>query len=272
MRRQELSTAYVAFGIASCALIAARSALARGFDYNDFASTSGLVLGPDATTAASIDGQVLRLATGSEQNFGSVTHSTPQSLAAFSTEISFRTTGRGGAVDPAGGQGGDGYYFSFGASTDFNPRGPDIVPILGTLVGTPLVIQLDTFWNPEVGETAGSNAITVYGLTGGLSVLANIPITPDFDNGDRWWAWLDYASNTFELRVAPNPIRPAAAALTLPFDLTQALGTDTGHVGLSAFSGGAFGQHDLISWSMVPSAPTAVLGLALLAPMSQRRR
>lgn len=228
----------------------ASPAQAQQVHYDTFTDMSGLVIG--GTPMLMPDGS-LRLATASTQNYGSITHQQPIALDAFSTMIRFRIQSPGGISDPTGDFGGDGFYLSFGTQPTF---------AAGVLTGAPLVIQFNTFWNPEVGETGGSNAITALNPTAGFFYNSGVPIETNFDNGDIWTAWIDATSNALEVRVANDGERPAVAQMTLPLSVTDLLASRMGFVSVAAYSGDAVGDHDLLEWTVVP-APGAAAVLAV---------
>ncbi len=85
-----------------------------------------------------------------------------------------------------------------------------------------------------------------------MASTATAPVALNFDNGELWTAWVDYNGTTLEVRVASNGVRPAAPTLTYDIDIPDVVGASA-WVGFTAATGGAYGNHDIVSWSFSTS-------------------
>ncbi len=111
-------------------------------------------------------------------------------------------------------------------------------------------IEFDTYDNgPGLGDPDGNHvAINTSGsLAGPLDVE---PVATRMNEGDIWYAWVDYNGVTkdLEVRLGDSTTRPASPFVEANVDLPLILGNTTAFVGFTSGTGGAYGDHDILSW------------------------
>ncbi len=121
-----------------------------------------------------------------------------------------------------------------------------------------------------------------------------LDVTPDFDDGNLWYAWVDYDGSVLSVRASQTNQRPADALLSRTVDLKTVLGGDTGFVGFTSATGADWENVDILNWtyrqefnpigggenpppppSAVPlpaAAWTGLAGLAMLGLFQKRLR
>src|SRR5205085_4845698 len=140
----------------------------------NFASTAGLTLVGNTSTAVTGDGTVLRLTPATFNQSGAAYSTSAVTLgsnATFSTQFQFRLTSPGG-INPA-----DGFVFVVGTSTSGLGAGGGGLGYLGA-AGNSVAIEFDTFDNGGTdgnssnhvgidtnGNLADSNLANVYGIS-----------------------------------------------------------------------------------------------------------
>jgi hypothetical protein len=264
----------------AAAVLLADSAAAQSFNFSNFASTSGLSINGNAAQ----NGNKLRLTPALGNQSGSVFSTNSISLglnASFSTFFSFEILNRGGL-----GNGADGLTFT--VQTNSNSVGGIGGGIGYEGIPNSMAVEFDTFDNSEFG---GSNHVGI-DLNGSVtSVVTTGLLSPDFDNGQVWFAWVDYNGMTsvLQARWSQSNVRPAAAMLTHTVNLPTVLGGNNAFVGFTSGTGGGFGEHNILSWAFENSfneggaqIPTAavpepgtyalmVFGLGVIGILSRRR-
>lgn len=244
-----------------------------------------LQLNGSAAGAVAGDGQaVLRLTPAMNWQTGSAFLKDAVVLsggASFSTFFSFQFTSSGGIGD-SDGIGADGMVFvvhtdagsTGGAGGGIGYQG--ITPSLG--------IEFDTYFNG--GTDSDGNHVGI-NVNGSLNSAARVNVADRFNDGDLWYAWVDYngASDLLEVRLSQLEIRPTDALLTHNIDLAALLGIDAAgtnaFVGFTAGTGAAHNNHDVRSWaftntfdptvSTVPLPASAGPGLVVLGALAMRR-
>jgi hypothetical protein len=268
MKNISLSGWY-SIGVAALVIGALPSAHAQSFTYGNFSDTTGLTLNGSTTTPVTGDGTVLRLTPASSGQAGSAFSTTQISLASqasFSTEFTFRFTQPGGYY---GIQAADGIMFV--AETQGNNVGTGGGGIGYQGIPNSLGVEFDTFYNG--GSDSDGNHVAV-NFNGALTDTALTPISPNFYNGDLWYAWVDYngSANDLQVRVSDaNPTRPAAALIDLAgVNLSGILGQNSAFVGFTAGTGSGWENQDIVGWQFndtyqpVQSIPDASATLSLL--------
>jgi hypothetical protein len=252
---------------------------ATAINLTDFSDTSNLQMNGGAATVPTSDGQVLRLTPASPDQSGSAFLKRSVSLgndASFSTYFEFRMSNPGGSSD-SDGPGADGLVFVLqpiannildgsGGSIDYG----NIKPSVG--------IELDTYDNGFPPDVNG-NHVGV-DLNGSLSSVASTPIPDRLNNGNSWYAWVDYDGTTqnLQVRLSESSVRPISPTLSSNTDVATVLGSTDIFPGFMSATGGGWENHDILSWvfvdnfepigtSDVPevSSTLALLGLGLAA-------
>lgn len=267
------AAAAAGLALASPAAFAATQTLS----YADFSSVAGLQINGNASQ----QGSKLNLTPPTFNQSGTAFSTSTIALtadASFSTAFTFEILQRGGL-----GGGADGLTFT--VQTQANNVG-GIGGGIGYAGITPSVtVEFDTFDNGEVGA---SNHVAIHQNGNPSSPLASTPeISPDFDNGSVWHAWVDYngSSKLLEVRWADSASRPFAAGLSATVDLPSVLGSPDVYVGFTSGTGSGYGEHNVLSWGFVneyrdggitPSVPEpgtwAMLALGLAGLGAVRRR
>lgn len=245
--------------------LSASAALAdTTFNYGDLSSTAGLIIQKDArATSSDLDGPVIRLTPSWFNRSGVVTAADRVAVNNFSTQFTFRVTDIHGITDLDQRAGSDGFYLSLGSS---NTLTPGYLPVLNN---AGLVIHFDTFRN---NGDPSSNFISA-SVNGQRVATANY--AAPFDNGQLWYAWVDFDGTDLRVYTAREETRPTNPSLTLRgLNLTGILGGDTAFAAIGAKGEGGYANQDLVSWRFQP-IPTpgaaAVLGMGGLLAARRRR-
>ena len=214
---------------------------------SDFSTASGLQYNGNAALV----GSVARITPANFNQAGSMFSTSTITLGSafsFSSFFTFRITENGGISD-GDGVGADGLVFV--VQTNSNNVGG-----LGGGIGyqgipNSVGIEFDTYDNGTGAGDPNGNHVNI-DFNGGFSPAANAGIVANrMNNGSVWSAWVDYngATTTLEVRLAENStVRPVSPFLTSVTDLSTILGTTNAFVGFTSGTGGAFGNHDILSW------------------------
>lgn len=227
-------------GLAAATLLAT-NAQGATLLFNDFSDVSGLTLNGSASQV----GNALRLTPANFGQSGSAFSTTPVSLAldaSFSSAFEFQITGRGGL-----GNGADGLTFT--VQTQSNNVGGLGGGLGYQGIANSVAVEFDTFNN---GEFGGSNHVGIDLNGSTASVVSTGFLSPDFDNGSVWSAWVDYdgATDLLEVRFAEGSMasRPVASMLSHTVDLVSVLSTTDAFIGFTSGTGSGFGNHDILAW------------------------
>jgi hypothetical protein len=212
------------------------------------------------------------------------------SNASFSTFFSFEILNRGG-LPGYGINGADGLTFTIQTVASNVGGGGGGIGYDG--IDHSAMVEFDTYDN---GEAGGSNhvAINTNGVLSdinGSGVATTGLLSPDFDLGDTWYAWVDYngATQSLDARWSQTSSRPALSMIHAILDLPNILGRPDVFVGFTSGTGAGWGDHNILSWnfldtfqeggapppSAVPEPTTIVLfgsGLVGIAGFLRRRR
>ncbi len=238
---------------------------ALGFTYNGFGNTKGLQFMGNATSITNGDGAVLELTPPAYWQAGAVWSAAPIPFgpnAGFSTFFTFRLSNPGGNVDVDGVQGADGIAFliqSGGYQLGAAGGGIGYEGITNSLA-----VEFDTWDNfgqfGPPGEINGNHVAV--NLNGIPNDPVAVPITNALNNGNIWYAWIDYegVSQDLEVRVSEIPIRPLAPTLEVSVDLPGLLGGTNAFVGFTAGTGDAYNEQNILSWKFSALPTTRFTG------------
>lgn len=235
--------------LASASMVLADS---QEISFPNFSDTTGLQLNGSAAVVNTGDGLVLRLVPATYSQAGSAFSTAKLQAAAFSTFFSFRMTNPGGTLFDGPDNtvpGADGLVFvvqpnSSGAGSSGQGIGYQYI---GNSVG----VEFDT-WQNVYNNDPSSNHVGI-DLNGVVNHGTGSPFTldvePDFDNGNIWYAWVDYDGSVISLRAGQSNQRPADALLSRTVDLKTVLGGDIGYVGFTSGTGSDYENVDILNWT-----------------------
>ena len=236
-----------------------------GFTFHNFKNTKSLQLLGNATNVTTSDGAVLQLTPSTSGQAGAAFTAVPIPFGphvGFSTFFTFRLSKPGGFVDSDGVQGGDGIAFLIQSAGYMYGVGGGGIGYEG--INQSLAVEFDT-WNNFTqngfpGDLNG-NQVAV-NLNGVLNDPVSVPITNAMNNGNVWYAWVDYegVSQDLQVRLSEIPIRPKAPILDVTVDLPSILGTTNAFVGFTSGTGAAYNQQDILSWKFMALPTTRVTG------------
>ncbi len=217
-------------------------------DYMDFSDTSGLQINGDAVSRYNgIDTNPVLSLTPlvfpvNRYYGGSAFSLTQINASEFSTKFAFRITDPGGITDGFE-TGADGLAFVVqNVSNTVGGLGGGL-----GYAGLPqsVAVEYDTFYN--AGSDPGTNHIGI-AVNGNVDTVVDQNVSPRFDDGNVWTTWIDYDGTTLEVRANQSGVRPTSALLSLDLDIASILGQSDAYIGFTAATGGAWGNHDIVSW------------------------
>jgi hypothetical protein len=168
--------------------------------------------------------------------------------SSFSTFFSFQITDPQGIYDTDG-KGADGLVFTVQTVSDnVGGKGGGMgYAAIPKSVG----IEFDTWMNKEDGGLDNGDANHVgIDLDGSLHSVAAKHVDTRMNNGNIWYAWVDYngSGKQIEVRLSDILKRPETAFLSYNVDLVSVLGSADAFVGFTSGTGRAAGDHDIRSW------------------------
>lgn len=244
--------------------------------FSNFSDTSSLDLNGSATTTTTSDGTVLRLTGAIANQSGSAFSYATVNAATFSTFFTFRITNFGGSLfDCNTRTGADGLVFvAQSVSSSVGGAGAGIgYSGISNSVG----VEFDT-WCNSANNDPSSNHIGI-DINGDVNHGSGAPYTTNvatnFDDGNLWYAWVDYDGTNLEVRANQTGVRSSSALLSRTLNMTNILGQSTAYIGFTSGTGADWGNHDVIAWeyrdsfnpidNSVPEPATlALLGVALV--------
>jgi hypothetical protein len=102
-------------------------------------------------------------------------------------------------------------------------------------------------------------------LDGDVHSVVTANVSPAMDNGQIWYAWIDYDGTTLEVRLSEKSARPEQPLLSYAVDIAKALGltkTDEAYVGFTASTGASSQNEDILAWYY--DTPVSAHGVAPL--------
>jgi hypothetical protein len=217
-------------------------------NYPNFCSVAGLTLNGDAATLNPNGQCVLRMTNDLGQS-SSVFLTNPFSLASnasFSTFFSFRLSNSIGIGDQDG-PGADGIVFAVQTVSNTAGGGGGGIGYEG--ISPSVGIELDTFNNGAQDQNNGNHM--GIDLNGNMTSLVLTPFSPAFNNGNTWFAWVDYDGTKIEGRVAQTATRPLLPTVSVPVNLVSVLGTTNAFVGFTSGTGSGGNTQDILSWQLI---------------------
>lgn len=262
---------------AACLLAGAASASAVEVSYGDFSTLDGLRLNERAATIgnAVTDDQgrkVLRLT----DNYGqksSAFLTTSVSLAydaSFSSFFQFRMTVGDGFAESGEAplKGADGIVFAMNTVNDYTGPTGESLGFRGMWFGAG--VEFDTFNNGGVIDSDGNHV--GIDLNGSVDSVVSRSVSPLFNNGQVWNAWVDYdgGTDTLEVRLATGSAadRPGEAFLSYVVDLYETSLQQDVYFGFTAATGSLRNHQDILRWEFATiPAPVPLPASCLLLGM-----
>jgi hypothetical protein len=252
-------TAYV---LALAAFCAVQGHAATIFSFNDFNNCAGLQVNGNAACT----GGVLRLTPAVAGQSGSAFSTTQVPLgagASFSTFFSFRMTSP--AVSDSDGPGADGIVFVVQPVSSSVGGAGGGIGYFG--IPTSVGVEFDT-WDNGVGAGDPNGNHVGIDLNGSVASVQTANIPTRMNDGNVWFAWVDYDGTTLELRLSQSSVRPLSPTLSRAVNLAAVLGTTQAFVGFTAGTGAAWENHDILTWQFDNAfAPIGVIVVAPIIPV-----
>ncbi|HBL11641.1 MAG TPA: PEP-CTERM sorting domain-containing protein [Cyanobacteria bacterium UBA11162] len=268
------------FSVLALGCVFTSSAYATTVKFDSFSNPTGLTLNGNAAVVNTSDGDVLRLTPATFYQFGSAFSSTTISASTFSTFFKFRITNPGGRIGECNTESGaDGLVFvAQSVSSSIGGVGEGIgYKGIPNSVG----VEFDT-WCNNFNNDPSSNHIgidTGGNVNHGVGAPFTVNVSPNFDDGNIWYAWIDYNGTNLEVRTNQTGLRPVDALLSRTLDIPSLLGgVENAYVGFTSGTGGDYGNHDILSWEYhdtfdpmdpkpvpEPSATVPLVGLGLMS-------
>lgn len=231
----------LAVAVGGVVLTPANAAIVINFP--NFANCSTLQLNANAACTSN----VLRVTPATFSQAGSAFSQTLIPLGpgnTFSTFFSFQITGSGGSAD-GDGLGADGITFT--VQPNSNTAGGLGGGIGYSGIPNSVAIEFDT-WNNGAGAGDPDGNHVGVDLNGSVFSVATASIGTRLNDGNVWYAWIDYNGTVLELRLSQVNSRPAAPTLSHAVNLATVIGTTQAFVGFTSGTGAAFGNHDILTW------------------------
>jgi hypothetical protein len=225
------------------ASLAAAANAAVLFNFPNFSNCSTLQLNGNAACT----GGVLRVTPATFSQAGSVFSQTIVPLGAgnsFSTFFTFRMSNNGGSAD-GDGLGADGITFTVQPNSNTAGGAGGGIGYQGIL--NSVAVEFDT-WNNGAGLGDPNGNHVGIDLNGSIVSVVTAPIATRMNDGNVWYAWIDYDGTTLEVRLSQTNARPPNATLSRAVNLATVLGTTQAFVGFTSGTGSAFADHDITSW------------------------
>ena len=239
-------------------------------------SLDDLTLAGDATYMTTGNGDMLRLTPAVPIQVGSAFLDTTVDLTTLSTSFQFRISEPGGLSDGVQ-SGGDGITFVMQTvPTSLGSPGA----ALGYTGSPSVAVEFDTYQNPSLQDPSSNHVgiLTNGSVSHGPGSPYTAHVAPRFDDGEIWYAWIDYVGTTLEVRVNQTDLRPHASLLSRDLDMVHLFGTSNIYMGFTGATYAAWGNHDILAWDIGSNAPVPeptsmiLLGLGLAGIGARRFR
>lgn len=212
-------------------------------DFPNFANCATLQLNQNASCVSN----VLRVTPATFSQAGSAFSQTIIPLGpgnAFSTFFAFRIQNSGGIGD-GDGPGADGITFTVQPNAATAGGGGGGIGYAG--IPNSVAVEFDTFDNGIGAGDPNGNHVGV-DLNGSLASVVALPIPGRMNDGNVWYAWVDYNGTVLEMRLSQTNQRPAAATISHTVNLASVIGGAQAFVGFTSGTGSAYGDHDILAW------------------------
>jgi hypothetical protein len=209
------------------------------FTYNNFATANLIRFNGSAGTATTSDGPVLELTPAGANQAGSAftsNHIVMGPNDSFGTLFIFRLSHP--VTPPAG-----------GITFTIQSAGSSSLGGSGSGLGYSGIAK-----SLSVGFGAGNNvSVNTNGVLNAASVTNNA-----LNDGNLWYAWVDYdgVSHDLEVRLSEIPVRPLAPTLAVGVNLLSVLGGTNAFVGFTGATGAGGFEQDILAWKFM-ALPTA---------------
>ena len=226
-------------------------------EFVDFSDLSNIQLGGDAARLTPVpDGRNILRLVDSERPFesGNALIQNPFDLfgannepLSFSTNFQFQITEPGGITDEDG-AGADGIAFILSPTSNVGSAGGGIGY---SGLQNSVVVEFDTYNNGAIDDNNGNHVGLA--LNGNTNSVAQTAVTPRFNNGEIWNAWIEYdgVSQQIEVWASLSAVRPDDPLLSESVDIPSIIGSDEFFIGFTSATGAAFGVHDILSWNFL---------------------
>ena len=141
-----------------------------------------------------------------------------------------------------------------------------------------VAVEFDTWLNVESWADDPSQSHVAIDIDGFVLHEPGVPyadiINPELDDGDLWYAWIDYDMGTMDVRLSLDGIRPADPILSRDLDIPTVLGQNTAYIGFTSGTGEAYANHDVLYWryEVIPEPNTlSLLAVGTLVLLRRRR-
>ena len=213
--------------------------------YPDFSDLAGLQLNGDAAQV----GDDLRVTPSASGQAGSAFFDTTVDIGQFQTQFEFVFDNFGGIVNGLTGDfGADGMVFTIQNDAAMDSALGGIGGELGYSGISPSVgVSFDSWPNNWGNPAEALENISI--LQNGDHVAFLNRADFDFDEGQHYFAWIDYDGTTLDVFIATSNAKPGATILSQAIDIPEVLGTSDGYVGFTSATASAFADHDILSWN-----------------------
>jgi len=259
--------------------VSARDARASSLLFVDFSNDAALTLSGNAAALAgsALDGGVpdaaigtmLQLTASEQLQTGSAFSSVPIDTSTFSTFFTFRLSMPGGAADSNGHVGGDGITLALQSVSASLGKAGGQLGIGG--VSPSVAVEFDT-WDDNAADGVSdiadpsSNHVGV-DIGGNVHSVITANVSPAMDDGNVWYAWVDYDGTTLTVSANETGVRPATPLLSYPIDLAATLGATTAYVGFTGATYASYQEQDILSWEY--TVPFVDGGIAISGQLPQ---
>ncbi|HTT56225.1 MAG TPA: L-type lectin-domain containing protein [Opitutaceae bacterium] len=249
------------------ALLAGSASAQTIVSFNGFASHTGLTINSSASVTSTTDGSVLRLVSAPNlDQAGSVFTNSLVNASGFSVAFDFRITNPGGISDSFGETGADGLTFALQTVAPTKVGGLGLDLGYGGISNS-IAVEFDTFYNSGYDPTTGGSNHVAVDLNGSVSSASNaVGITPRFDNGTMWTAWVDYNGTVLEVRLSDSGVRPTNPTLSYTVNIPSTIGASSAYFGFTGGTGSAYSNEDVIDWAYSPTFVSGGINTPLSIP------